>query len=673
MSDPFAIPSMTSSETTSPHSYRYRPDVDGLRALAILPVILYHADLGFSGGFVGVDIFFVISGYLITSLILKELVEGRFGLAAFWERRIRRILPAMSVVILAIIAGGWFFFLPDDFVSVGKTVVAQALLMSNLFFALHTGYFEDASDTKPMLHMWSLAVEEQFYVLFPLFLVLVARSKKLSVFWLTAALAVASFALSIAGTYLNQDATFFILPTRAWELMAGALLAAMPGRVALKHGWMEAAALAGFGLILLSIFFYTRNTRFPGLAAMPPCLGAVLIIFSGSARPTTVGKWLSLKPVVFIGLISYSLYLWHWPVLVFSKYATPGIQTWQVRAGLLGICLGLAILSWRFVETPFRKKALFARRPQIFGLAAVSFVTLLIAGGGILATHGMPGRLNARASQFAGFRNDRGFRPEITVEEAVAGKFAELGGKDAREPAEILVWGDSHAMSVTPAIDDLCRRFSVRGLEATHSSTAPALGYLSQSPFSLREKSPAFSQAVVDYVLQHHIKSVVIAASWKSYGPPEELDAKLTATAKTLLASGSKVYVLKDVPIPYFDVPRHAALTVMHHGNPAGLAIPQEKYQADIHDCEFIFDHLARLGVTVLDTSKYFLNTNNSYDVVSGDQALYWDWNHLSMVGSKRLIPMFEPLFSGVVAAEKPNKPAAELANSDGISHHKSP
>jgi peptidoglycan/LPS O-acetylase OafA/YrhL len=249
------------------------------------------------GGFVGVDIFFVISGFLITSLILNELRNDAFTLVAFWERRIGWIVPALFLVVFVTLVAGGFLFLPGDYYLLAKSAVAQSVLLSNVYFLQASGYFTAGVDTKPLLHTWSLAVEEQFYVLFPLVLLFLAHHKRFSIVRTILYLWIASFALSVVGTYTVPSATFYLLPTRAWELMTGAFLAAIPGR-RISTSWLnEAAGLSGVGLIGYSIFCYTRETRFPGLAAIPQCLGAALIIFSGGAKPTLIGRLLSLRPV----------------------------------------------------------------------------------------------------------------------------------------------------------------------------------------------------------------------------------------------------------------------------------------------------------------------------------------------------------------------------------------
>ncbi|MGA3181835.1 MAG: acyltransferase family protein [Verrucomicrobiota bacterium] len=617
-----------------------------MRALAILPVMLFHAEFGCPGGFVGVDVFFVISGFLITSLILEEIHNDAFSLAMFWERRIRRILPALFVVVFATLIAACFLYFPDDFKLVGQSVLAQALLLSNVFFWRQTGYFADGVDTLPLLHTWSLAVEEQFYVLFPLLLIYLGRHKRFSIARTILWVGFGSFALSVVGTYSRPTATFYLLPTRAWELMVGAFLAAVPGRHVTKSWLNEMAAWSGLCLILFPIFYYTPDTRFPGLAAVPPCLGTALIIFSGGAKPTLISRVLALKPVAFIGLISYPLYLWHWPLLVFSRYRSVDLQSWWIRVALLLASVVCAAASWKWIETPFRKRRLCPRRSQLFSIAACAMLTLLLLGGCVFLDRGMPFRFPSQALAYYGYRKSYAFRASITVEQAAAGQFVELGAQSTNQPVEILIWGDSHAMSVAPVLDELCRRFSVRGVEAAHSSTAPILGYISNtSKFGLNEDSPAFSQSIVDFIAKKRVKTVILAALWSSYKPPDVVEAKLAATVQTIMASGASVYVLKDVPMPGFDVPRLAAFTVMRHGNPARLGTSLDKYAADNGAYESIFKHVSQIGAIVLDTPKYLLNTNGFYDVVRDNKALYFDSHHLSVDGSKLLSPMFEPVF----------------------------
>ncbi len=627
--------------------HQYRPDVDGLRALAVLPVLFFHAGIGCPGGFVGVDIFFVISGFLITSLILEEIQDGAFTLARFWERRIRRILPAATLVLMTILLAGWFLFCPDDFEMVAQSVIAQIFLLSNVFFLWKVNYFAPG-DASPLLHTWSLAVEEQFYLIFPFVLVFLARQKRISpprtIFFLW----LGFFLLSVAGSYVARRMTYFVLPTRAFELLTGAWLATLSGRKISSPAWNEAFGLAGLGLILGSVFLYNDQTRFPGLAAAAPCAGAGLIIATGGARATATSRLLAWPPVVWIGLISYSLYLWHWPLLVFARYASKDPLSWPCRLGLLAASVVLAALSWWWVETPFRKRRIWPRASQAFAFAAVSQLALLALAALIVWTHGAPARLPAQALKYYASRNDYAFRNEISPATAAAGQFPELGSPGTNQTIDILLWGDSHAMAVAPVIDALCRRYAQRGAEATHSMTAPILGYDSKSMFQVfheDENSLAFSQSVGDFILQKHIKTVILAASWNIYDPPELVSAKLAATIHTLRAGGARVYVLRDVPAPGFNVPRFAAMTIRNHGDLTGIETPREKYAADNEACEPMFQQAALAGATVLDPSPYFLNRRGAYDIARGETLFYWDANHLTVQGALLLYPLFEPLF----------------------------
>jgi peptidoglycan/LPS O-acetylase OafA/YrhL len=616
--------------------------VDGLRALAILPVILFHADLGCSGGFVGVDVFFVISGFLITSLILSDINEGTFSLAAFWERRIRRIVPALSLVVLATLIAGWMLYLPKDFELLGRSAVAQVMLMSNFFFWLHSGYFDASGDTMPLLHTWSLAVEEQFYLLFPLALFLLTRHKRIRIAWVLLGLCIVSLQLCLLGSGYCPSANFYLLPTRAWELMLGALLAAVPA-ARLANAWgNEATGLAGLGLIVFSVLCYTRQTVFPGLATISPCLGAALIIFSGGSGPTLVSRALAFKPVVFIGLISYPLYLWHWPLLVFTKYISIEPPNWRVRAALLMISVVLATLSWKFVETPFRKRLLCPRRPQLFAFAGAAVLLLLLLAGTAYVKQGMPSRLPPQALAYQNPKLDPAFFKNNFF---ATGECAELGGQSTNQPIEILLWGDSHAMAVAPALDELCRRCSVRGVQATHPAIAPLLGRFHVSHRAAGLDAPSFGQGIIDFVTRKHVRTVVIAASWSYYRPPESVGAGLAAAVKALISSGARVYVLRDVPDAGFDVPRFATLTALRHGSLAALSISPAKYAADNYDYELVFNHVSRIGATILDTPGYFRNANGRYDVIRDGKLLYFDNAHLTTEGAKLLDPMFDPLF----------------------------
>ena len=369
---------------------KYRAEIDGLRSLAILPVVAFHAGIErLSGGFTGVDVFFVISGYLITTIILGELGDAagrdRFSILEFYKRRILRILPALTVVLVATAFAAWAIMLPNEFRATGRSVVATALFLSNVYFWRTSGYFADAADLKPLLHTWSLAVEEQFYVFFPLLLMLVARFLgRRFVLWI-GLMTAASLALCLVLTPRAPSVAFFLLPTRVWELGIGALIA---GGGAPRIGSARARgllALAGVALIAYGVVGLSEADPFPGWRALYPVLGAGLVIAYGAG--TGVGAFLSTAPLVYVGKISYSLYLWHWPVIVFYRM----VQGRALEPGEIALVIGLswllADLSWRFVERPFRAEGFrLAPAPRVVAAGVACLAAFLALGGLISAT-----------------------------------------------------------------------------------------------------------------------------------------------------------------------------------------------------------------------------------------------------------------------------------------------
>ena len=356
---------------------KYRAEIDGLRALAVVPVILFHAGFEtFSGGFVGVDVFFVISGYLITTIILAELEQGKFSIVNFYERRARRILPALFLVILVSIPFAWLYLPSPEYKDFSQSLVAVSFFASNILFWRESGYFDAAAELKPLLHTWSLAVEEQYYVLFPLFLMLFWRLGKRWILIMLGLVFVASLAIAQWDAYAKPAAAFYLLPTRGWELLIGAFAAFYLSKVNRKDfskavgevgGWL------GVALIIYAVFAYSKSTPFPGLYALVPTLGTVLVILFATEQ-TTVGKFVGNKAFVGIGLISYSAYLWHQPLFAFARQRSLDEPSHTVFLVLSGMALVIAYFSWRFVEAPFRFRSKFSRA-TIFILTLIgSFV-----------------------------------------------------------------------------------------------------------------------------------------------------------------------------------------------------------------------------------------------------------------------------------------------------------
>ena len=349
---------------------RYRAEIDGLRALAVAPVILFHAGFNlFNGGFVGVDIFFVISGYLITTILIEDFENKRFSIVNFYERRARRILPALFFVIFVCIPFAWTWMLPSEFKDFSKSLIAVSVFASNIFFWRDQDYFAGATDETLLLHTWSLAVEEQYYLLFPIFLFLTWRFGKNKVFWAIVFMAVMSFLLSEWASRVKPMASFYLSPTRAWELFAGSITAF----IGHKRGVQKSNVFSILGLtaILFAIFLYDEKTPFPSFYTLIPVFGAVLIVLFG-AKETLVGSLLSTKAFVGVGLISYSAYLWHQPLFAFARLKNLSEVSANIFFLLTVLTFVLAYLSWRYVEIPFRDKHGFTRKFIFFSAILLS-------------------------------------------------------------------------------------------------------------------------------------------------------------------------------------------------------------------------------------------------------------------------------------------------------------
>lgn len=358
---------------------KYRPEVDGLRALAVVPVIFFHAGFApFAGGFVGVDVFFVISGYLITSILLREAETDSFSLIRFYERRARRILPALVLVVLACIPVAWMTMEPVEMKDFAQSIVAVSVFLSNVFFWLESGYFAAASELKPLLHTWSLAVEEQFYILFPLLLVLVYSLARGALVPIMVLLALASLALAEWGWRNAASANFFLAPSRAWELLAGALCAVALRREIAGNSWLSGLGIA---MIVASIMLFDEQTPFPSLYTLLPVLGTVLIIVFADQASLT-GRLLSLRVFVGLGLVSYSAYLWHQPLFAFARLILERAPPVPLYWALIVATFALAYLSWRYVEAPFRASSGPRAMSQrtIFSSAAAVSVALFAFG-----------------------------------------------------------------------------------------------------------------------------------------------------------------------------------------------------------------------------------------------------------------------------------------------------
>jgi len=388
---------------------RYRADIDGIRAIAVSVVILFHFGVpGFAGGFIGVDVFFVLSGYLISSIIFSQLEKNRFDFREFYFRRVRRLMPVYAVVMLCSLLAAYLIMLPIDLIQFGQSLFASTIYASNILFYWEAGYFDTESHLKPLLHTWSLSVEEQFYLVFPFLAFFTAFLGRAKLFILFLLLTLIS--LIIASVYLRQDASavFFLYPFRAWEMFMGTVLAT--GRIpAIKHPLTNnLLGLAGLGLILIPTLIYDENTPFPAESALIPCLGTLILLHTAVAQSSWVNRALATPLPVLIGKLSYSLYLWHWPVFVFYHYTSPeGLDVRDIVL-MAGATLALSALSYRFIEDPIRHGnfTLANSKKVVFGSTLAVSLVLMGVGYFLYKSDGFPSRLNEQSVKFASAASD---------------------------------------------------------------------------------------------------------------------------------------------------------------------------------------------------------------------------------------------------------------------------
>ncbi len=388
---------------------KYRPEIDGLRALAVLSVILFHAEFElFNGGFIGVDVFFVISGYLITTILIDDIENKRFSIFNFYERRARRILPALFFVMLLCIPFAWSWMLPDPFENFGQSIVATTLSGNNILLFLTSGYWDLAAKFKPLLHTWSIGIEGQYYVFFPLFLVLTWRFGQSLVYWLIISITFISFALSEWLSREAPQAAFYLIHARAWELFSGSISAFIMYNTRLQKS--GSLALTGLTVIFISIFAYDENIRWPSIYTLPPVIGVMLVIlFAGKETFTT--KILSARALVAIGLISYSAYLWHQPILSLAKIYKQTEPSLLLNFTLVVLTFVPSYFSWRYIEKPFRNKSIISRKIL---LATILTSAVVLVGFGYIAhkSHGLASRVfdkNISYSDIYYGYNDRNF------------------------------------------------------------------------------------------------------------------------------------------------------------------------------------------------------------------------------------------------------------------------
>ena len=643
---------MTNAGAPASRRSSYRPDVDGLRAIAVLSVILYHFDKALlPGGFVGVDVFFVISGFLITRNIAQDVERGTFSVLEFYRRRVKRIAPAMLIVVAVTLLLSQLLLLPEDARSAAKSAVASVASLANVYFWLYTdsGYF--AADTRelPLLHLWSLGVEEQFYLLWPLLLVWLYRPRRallLAVGML--AIALISFALAQSLGVDHRRFTYYMLPTRAGELALGALAA-----IAVVERWtpsMTSAAivsLAAVGITMLagSLFLLGTDPPYPGWRAIPPTLGAAMVIYAGHCGTNAISRVLSTKLLVAIGLVSYSAYLWHWPLLAFYHYGYGDLRLPQALA-LFSATMALAWLSYRFVELPARSSTapaltVIARQYIAPGacIALVALCTIYPPPVGALSAHTEAYRqrlthLREATTPALGFTwtcQHQWMKPAHTVDPRCV-----LGAPDSAEPRAIL-WGDSNAAHYIGMIEQFAKRSGFRFRNLEIPSCPPLLS--DPRPFveSPLQRDCADSLGVVVPVV-NRFDVVIMAASWSSYAfRSEDFLPTVFETARRLVAAGKLVILIGKAPeIDGYDRRcREKALSYPLLACPGDdVAIPRRIAAANARLRTFA---QTTPNVRYFDATDYLCPQGRCPVFEPTGEPRYYDENHLTAAASTRL------------------------------------
>lgn len=653
----------------------YRPDLDGLRAIAILPVLFFHADLPwFPGGFVGVDVFFVLSGFFMARVIMADLERDDFSFWQFYLRRIRRILPALFSMI-AITAGvAWFLLMPKEFEYFAGSVKAAALFTSNILFQRESGYFDIAAEMKPLLHTWSLSIEEQFYIIFPITLFAAHKFARKHLFTILLAVMLVSFAASSWAAFRSPEKAFYLLQFRIWELLTGSLVALVP-RPNYPPGLPKYLGFLGIAGILLAVFLYSSDTPFPGLYAAVPCLSTALVIHAHCSDGVPA-LLLNNRASIFVGRISYSLYLWHWPLIVFFRYMVGHDLTIMNSLQVVVLSFALAYLSWRFIEQPARYGVWLSSRTVIFGLSGSAVLAAVTFGFTVQKLEGIPQRLPEEVYQLYAATYDKSpFFSEkcfansdgkgLAARDVGEGKLCTIGASD-KNKIQFLVWGDSHAAAIAPAIDAAARQRGTSGLFAGRAS-CPPLPEADFGPPAAVNRCKGYNAAVMDLIQRERFPFVFLVGYWPKYVHRAELPgegiyfdaamapnltdwsapvhASLRTTINRLAQQGTRVILVMDVPEMGRDVPEALARAKMT-GESLDVAPSLEytrKRQALAR--QVLTDSARESGSLLVDPMKSLCDATKCHVIVAG-KVLYQDGDHLSRQGAEFLAPIFRPVFS---------------------------
>jgi len=644
----------------------YRPDIDGLRALAILSVVLYHAGVPLlKGGFTGVDIFFVLSGNLIGGHIASDLDKGTFRFTHFYQRRAKRILPAFFTVIAFVLAVGLVLLAPEELIDASKSALAALGSFSNVYFLRYANYFQASSDFNPLLMTWSLGVEEQFYLLLPPLMLVLSRMKKgRLLFPVVCLITIASLVFASTEVFTQPSRAFYLLPSRAWELGAGVLLALSERKGLPCLPWVKSSSVVGLVLIVTPILLLRSTMPFPGLCALPTVLGTVLLLATPSSPINRVV--LSSSPLALIGRVSYSWYLWHWPLLACLRVVSGGpLQPWAA-AGAAVVSFGLALGSYHLIEQPFRQSTTPPARLLLrYGALASALALIPLA---LWKSHGVPQRFAGASTLAAATRSD----------ECLA-DYGERAPKDqplCSPPTSngpiVALWGDSHASALAPALRKEVTDHGAQLAEYLKSSCLPLVSFAKFVPAhpSVVPECLAFNQTVLEKIrTSEQIRTVVLAGRWQDPfldEVPEPLLARdeqrlstpqplaeenkrfvagLSATIAAIEAAGKHVVLIDDVPNFDFDplyrtrtdaIPARRVLAswMKETSMPAGRAPASFRDAAARSEQALTRVYTDDRNVSVIDLQSMFCDKNGMCAYMEQGTLLYADSQHLTDAGA---------------------------------------
>ena len=621
---------------------KYRAEIDGLRALAVMSVILFHAGFNLlSGGFIGVDVFFVISGYLITTLLIEEIENKTFSIISFYERRARRILPALVLVVLITIPFAWATLTPRDLKDFFQSVYSVSTFSSNILFWLEANYFDTVNELKPLLHTWSLAIEEQFYLFFPIFLFFTWRFSKDFVFWMIVVFAIISFFLSDYASRNHPDANFYLAPTRVWELFAGSIAAFILQKSEVKKS--NKLSLLGLVTIIFSIFVYDENTPFPSIYALAP-IGGVFLIILYAHKDTFVAKILSIKLFVGTGLISYSAYLLHHPIFALLKYRH-GIEL-SILTKVLAICVTLlaAVIIYFLVEKKFRQRQ-FLSRKFFLSLSAVTLIILTVFGFAASNNYG-----NALFVFHEDLYDEQNFYINST----------EINSSKISHENNVYIWGDSYADYLKKPLNQLLNEKRIGLIEYVMHSCPSLLGVLRNESkrlgkdFSTNCKN--FNKSTIDKLSQRtknqkkNKEYLVITSNYHWYNNGLNYDKEpilLNDDNLNKPYSFNLIKSLKKTIMSLNDIGLHPIIVLTHTSfDDAEFEIRNKRYKTLIADTSdykklnaLISQSLEKFDATIIDPIKIFCNDEEKYCSAYNQNykkmIVWYDGSHLSFFGAK--------------------------------------